>query len=240
MKPFFFIAIIASVVSLSCGEVFGHRIRGNGNIKTEARTSGEFTGVDVSGAIDLYIKQDSVRTIRIEADENLLQHIEIISEGDKLIISPESGYNLKPTSDIKVYVSSPVFKRLEASGACDIFSENKIITGNELLIDISGSCDVKIDLNAPKVVTNLSGSCNLELKGETKDFIVDGSGSTDIKCMDLLAENVSIDISGSGSAEVFASVKLDVDIRGAGSVRYKGNAKVNQNVSGSGSVKKVE
>ena len=240
MKRLFVLSLLLIVVFSSCGEIFGNRIRGNGNIKTESRSSGEFTAVDVSGAFDLYIRQDSARSIRIEADENLMKHIETISDGQRLIIRPEGGYNLKPTGNIKVYVSSPVFKRLEASGACDIYSENKIITDHELFIDLSGSCNVKIELHALKVSADLSGSCDINLKGETKDFKVAGSGSTDIKSMDLLAENVSIDISGSGSAEVFASVKLDVDISGSGSVKYRGNATVNQNISGSGSVKKVE
>jgi hypothetical protein len=47
-------------------------------------------------------------------------------------------------------------------------------------------------------------------------------------------------ISGAGSAEVYASVKLDATVSGAGNVNYKGNAsEVNQHVSGAGSVKKV-
>ena len=69
---------------------------------------------------------------------------------------------------------------------------------------------------------------------------VDGSGSSHFRCFDLMAEIVSVDISGAGDAEVFASVKLDVDVSGAGSVKYKGNATVSQKVSGSGSVSKVE
>ena len=50
-----------------------------------------------------------------------------------------------------------------------------------------------------------------------------------------------MDISGAGSAEVYASVKLDAEVSGAGTVRYKGNAtNVSQHVSGAGSVNKVE
>jgi len=235
-----FLALISSFVLASCGEVFGDRIRGNGNIKTETRSAGEFNSVDVSGAMDLYVKHDSVRSVRIEADENLLQHIVVIEEGHKLVIRPERGYNLKPSGAIKVYVSSPVFHRLEASGACDIISENKIMSDGELVIDMSGSCDADVELNAPKVFADMSGSSDITLKGETKDLVIDGSGSTGVKSMELMAENVQIDISGAGSAEVFASVKLDVDISGAASVTYKGNAAVSQKISGSGSVKKVE
>jgi Putative auto-transporter adhesin, head GIN domain len=53
-------------------------------------------------------------------------------------------------------------------------------------------------------------------------------------------ENTKVDISGAGSAQVFASVKLDAEVSGAGSVTYKGNAvNVSQHVSGVGSVNKV-
>ena len=99
---------------------------------------------------------------------------------------------------------------------------------------------MKIELDAPEVYADLSGACSVQLKGSTKNLRMEGSGSSDFKCMELLAENVEVDISGSGYAEVYASVKLDVDVSGAGDIKYKGNATVNQHVSGAGSVKKVE
>jgi Putative auto-transporter adhesin, head GIN domain len=240
MKRLLFVSVLSIIVLSSCHHFFGERVRGNGNIKSEGRNAGQFISVDVGGEIDVYIKQDSVRSIRVEADENLLPYIEVISEGDKVYIHEMDGYNLNPSRGIKVYVSSPVFKNLEASGACNIFSENQIVSSEGISIDLSGSSDVKIDLKASKVDAEVSGACTVELKGETKEFKIGGSGSTDIKCINLVAENVDIDISGSGEAEVYANAKLNVQVSGSGDVRYKGNASVTQDVSGSGSVKKVD
>ena len=216
------------------------KVRGNGTIKTENRTAGTFTGVDVGGNFDLYVKQDSTRSVRIEADENLMQYIEVKMDGDKLVVQPKDGYNLSGSKQIKVYVSSPVLNKLEASGACDIIGENKITSTETMYIDLSGASDVKLELKAPKVETTSSGAGSISLKGETKDFSVDGSGSTDINCFELMAENTTVELSGAGDAQVFASVKLDVQVSGAADVKYKGNATVNQSVSGAGSVKKVE
>ncbi len=240
MKLFFVLALFSATMVTSCNFVNGKRIRGNGNIKTESRTSGMFTNVDVSGNIDLYVKQDSANSVRVEADENLMEYIVIRTEGDKLIVEPEDGYNLSSSKDIKVYVSSPLFKRLDASGACDIIGENKITSAEMIVIDLSGASDVKLELKAPKVEAELSGAGSIRLKGETKDFSVSGSGSSDIKCMELMAENVDVHITGAGDAEVFASVKLDVSVSGAGNVKYKGNAVVNKSISGAGSVKKLD
>jgi hypothetical protein len=240
MKRLFLIALLPVSIFTSCHHFMKDKVRGNGTIKTENRTVGSFTGVDVGGNIDLYIKQDSTRSIRIEADENLMQYIEVRMEGDELVIQPKDGYNLSGSKQIKVYVSSPVFKRLEASGACDIIGENKIIAAEDFYIDLSGSCDIKLELKTPKVSAESSGAGSISLKGETKDFSVDGSGSTDINCFELMAENTSVELSGAGDAQVYASVKLDVQVSGAADGRYKGNAAVTKDISGAGSVKKID
>jgi len=220
--------------------MFRDKVRGNGTIKTETRTAGDFTRVDVHDHFDVYIRQDSARSVRIEADENLLEYIDVHNSGSTLIIEARDGYNLKGSRAMKVYVSSPAFEAVEASGACSIFSENRISAPGGFSIDLSGASDAELELNAPKVNADLSGAGSIKLKGETKDFYVDGSGSSSIKCMDLMAENVTVGISGAGNAEVYASVKLDVKVSGAGHVKYKGNASVNQRISGAGSVTKQD
>jgi len=240
MKRIFFLAVFSVLFFSSCREVFGKRIRGNGAVKIENRSAGQFDGVHVSGSIDVYVRQDSVASIKVEADENLQEYVIIDNDGGMLEIYQKRGINLKPSRSIKVFVSSPAFTHFKASGACDIFSENKINSAEEISIDLSGASDIKMDVKAPKIEANVSGAGTISLKGETRDFVADGSGSTDIKCFDLLAENVDVEISGAGDAEVFASVKLDVRVTGAADVKYKGNATVNQKVSGAGSVKKVQ
>ena len=240
MKRFVVFSFLIAVLFSSCGEVFGKRIRGNGTVKTENRTAGQFSSVNVSGDIDIYVKQDSSAAIRVETDENLLEYVVVENENGTLNIHQKNGTRLKPTNGIKVYVSGSSFRHFEASGACDIYSENKITGSEAISIHLSGASNIKMELNAPKVNADLSGAGTISLKGETKDFSVDGSGSTDIKCFDLLTENTRVDLSGAGNAEVFASVKLDVHVSGAADVKYKGNATVSQDVRGAGTVKKAD
>ncbi len=216
------------------------KVRGNGTIKTESRTAGTFTGVDVGGNIDLYVKQDSARSIKIEADENLMQYIEVKMEGEKLMIQPKDGYNLSGSKHIKVYVSSPVFREIEASGACDIIGENVLTSTDEIAIDVTGASNAELELKAPKISIDMTGASDVKLKGQTKDLHIEASGASHAKCYELLSENADVDVTGASSAEVFASIKLNADASGASDVRYKGNATVTQSTSGAGSVKKVE
>jgi len=233
------VAASALLIFSSCREIFARRIQGNGNIATQTRYAHQFDGINVSGDIDVYVKQDSATSIRVEADENLQQYIETINDDHVLYIRPEMGYHLWSTKQIKVYVSSPLFKEFEASGACQVFSDGKITSSSAIDIDLSGSCGAMLDLNAPKISAGASGACTIQLKGQTKEFNLQGSGSTTVRCFDLLSENVDVDISGAGNAEVYASAKLSGSISGAADVHYKGNAQTDIQTSGASSVMKA-
>lgn len=241
MKKLIFLLFVLPVfIFSSCRYIGGKRVSGSGHVISQTRSAGQFNSIHVSGAIQVYVKQDSASSIKVEGDDNLLEYVEVIDEGDELQIKTRDGYNLSPSKDIRVYVSSPVFKNFDASGACKIISENQVTSSERIDIDLSGASDVKMDVNAPKITAGSSGAGTIELKGQTKDFEVEGSGATNIKCVDLMAENVSVHMSGAGDAQVYASSKLDVHVSGAGSVKYKGNASVSQNVSGAGSVSKMD
>ena len=239
MRQALLVAVCSFLLFSSCREIFAKRIRGNGNITTQTRSAGSFNSIDVSGSIDVYVKQDSSSSIKVEADDNLQQYVETVNEGNVLRIRTEQGYNLRSSRQIKVYVSAAMFSRFEASGACNLFSQGKITSASEMDYDLSGSCDLTMDVNAPKISAVASGACTLTLTGQTKDFHVRGSGSTTIKSFDLLAENVDLDISGAGDAQVYASVKLTGSLSGAGSVDYKGAAQSDIHTSGATSVKKI-
>lgn len=240
MRQIFIIAAVSLLLFSSCREIFAKRIRGNGNITTQTRSAGDFNSIDVSGSINVYARQDSSPSIRIETDENLQQLVETIEQGGVLHIRERPGFHLRSTRPIKVYVSSRSFKNFEASGACDVFGEGKITGNTDVHFELSGSCDADMDLSAPKISVDMSGAGKIKLKGDTKEFRVHGSGSTDIKCIDLVADNVDLDISGAGDAEVYANVKLTGSISGAASVRYKGAAQADIHTSGATSVKKVD
>jgi hypothetical protein len=239
MKYILWLTVISTLCLGSC-RLFGKRIKGNGNITTVSNNARGYTGISVSGSIDVYVRTDSAQSVKVTTDDNLQEYIDISEDGGKLRIKVKGNYNLKPTSGIKVYVAGPDFRNLSASGACDLFTEGRVTGSGSVSISLSGACDADLDLNAPRISGNLSGAGSLTLKGETRDLELDGSGSSSFKCLGLMSENVDVDITGSGDAEVFASVKLDVSVTGSGSVKYKGNASVSQRVTGSGSVRKLE
>ena len=239
MKRFLLIAA-GSLVLLSSCHFFHKRVRGSGNVIMQSRNISNFTGVSISSAMDLYVKQDSAFSVKVETDDNLQRYIIVREEGGLLRISQENNLNLDVTGKIKVFVSAPAYKSLEATGACNIFSENMLSSNEAIDIDLTGASSASVELKSPKVSADLTGASALALKGETKEFSIEGSGSSNVRCFDLKTEETRIEMSGACDAEVSASVKLDVRASGASDVKYKGSPSVSQDVSGAGSVKKVQ
>jgi len=239
MKKLLILTFTLLIFLSSCYDP-GRRVKGNGNIQTQEKQVSPFDEVEVHGAIDVLVSQGDLQPIKIEGDGNLLRLIEIDQRGDRLIIRKRQGYNLLPTRKMKIYLSSPSFKVINAHGACDIIGQTKIANRDNLDLDVSGAGSIRMEVDAPKVNAGISGAGLVNLKGQTKDFELGLSGAGKARCYELLSENTQVRISGAANAEVYASMKLDVDVSGAGNVKYKGEATdINKNISGAGSVKKA-
>jgi hypothetical protein len=242
MRKYSWPIILFLLVFCSCRHFWGRHVRGNGNLKTEERTVSSFKDLQVSSTANVYLTQGDLKPVKIEGDENLLPYVEVYEDGDRLVIKNRDGYNLDMNDgSIKIYVTAPQFHHISVSGAGDINGENKITSTDEIEMNLSGAGNIKMNVDAPKVSADISGVGSIYLNGQSKDVDLGISGAGSAHCYDLMAENTSVTISGVGSAEVFASIKLDAQVSGAGSVDYKGNAtQVNQHVSGVGSVNKKE
>ena len=222
----------------SCYYLGFKRIRGNGVMASETRNTGAFSGVHVKGGIDVVLIQGTGNELKIEGDQNLLQYIQVVQNGDMVEISTRRDVHLSPRAGLRIYATAPVFSRLSISGSGDLKSQNTLTSNAPIEAKINGSGDMNLNIDAPAVTAGISGSGDIVISGTTRDFKSSITGSGDIKCFGLLSETASVDISGSGDAQVSASKQLSVDIKGAGDVRYKGNPTINQSIKGSGSVAK--
>jgi hypothetical protein len=224
----------------ACKYVGGKRVTGNGNVTTQQRNISDFNAVEVQGSFDVYISQGPAHTVRVEAEENLMEYIEVEKDGDELEVHFKRNHNIRTKKPVKVYVTAPSFTHFTVSGSGNIISQTKITNPSQLDIDIAGSGDAKLEVDAPTINAEIGGSGSVLLRGNTRTFNGEIGGSGSLKAYDLLSETSDIDIAGSGDAEVFASKKLDVTVAGAGNVNYKGNPSISQSIAGSGNIKKVD
>lgn len=240
LRCFSSICLVLFLCFTSCRFVGSKRVEGNGQRVTVSRTAGEFEGVEVRGGVDLVLITGDNHDIRIEADQNLIDYIEVHNNGGVVSVSSRDGYNLRSNGGIKVYATAPSFREVSVAGSGDISSQGKVVNNRELDLQIKGSGDIHLAVDAPRVETEIAGSGSARLEGNTREFAAAIKGSGDVHAFDLLSEHANVDIAGSGNAEVFASKKLSVEIKGAGNVAYKGTGAVSQRIMGSGNVQQVQ
>ncbi|PSL50227.1 putative autotransporter adhesin-like protein [Chitinophaga niastensis] len=231
-------AFLAFFLLDSCNVISQNRVNGNGHVIKEDRQVPAFHRLKVEGSMDVYLSQGPAKAAVIEAEDNITPLIEILEEDGRLIVRQKRNTSISTHKDIIVYLTTPDVDDISLSGSGDVKLTDKFNAKDDLKLRLSGSGNIKGEINAPHVKADIAGSGNMELKGETKDVNLSIAGSGNFEAEDLLAENVTVSIAGSGDADVHASVKLDAKIMGSGDVKYKGTPQISSSVMGSGSVQK--
>lgn len=213
-------------------------IKGSGIVKKENRAVAGFNSVQISGSFSVTITQDTAESLMLEADDNILEHIKTEVKDGSLEI--KLAKPIRDAEALNIYLGVKSLKSLQGSGSLDLKSQGAL-TFKVLDIGLSGSADLDMDVAGEELNATISGSGKLRLKGNVARTSYSVSGSAQIEAFDLKSDNVSVDISGSGDADVYAATSLDVEVSGSGDVRYKGSPpKIRQSISGSGSLEKVE
>lgn len=237
MKYFSFLLLIA-VLASSCN-LIGNRIRGNGKITSKTYTLKDFTGVDIGGAKQIFLKQDSAFSVKIETDENLFDYLNVMVDNGLLRVNSKNSSWLDPSGEIKVFITMPTAKKIEVSGASSISTENRFSADEKISVNLSGASEGTLDVRAPVLDLRASGASTLTISGETRDVKSDASGASTINSFDLKSENHNAEASGASSIDLFASISLKANASGASDITYKGNpSTLKQNASGGSEVKK--
>lgn len=238
---YIFLAFFAALVFTSCGLVDHDTVRGSGTVVTQDRNVGSFDEIELNGGIVVRLKLDSVHSVKVEGDDNLMEYIEVSVSNGRLLVKQRDNTSINSKGRITVYVTAPAIKKFELSGATKIVAEGQFAAQSQLDIDLEGASQIELSVKAPIVNIQASGASTVTVNGETRTLNVEGSGASKIKAFELLSENTTVDLSGATSAEVYASVSFKAEADGASHVRYKGNAAdIKQEANGAGSIKKVD
>lgn len=237
MKKLYLPLLLAAFV-LSCN--YRETVRGNGNVITESRTVSSFKNIQLRGSMNIKLVNGSAQSVEIQGEENILPYVETNVSGGKLMVKYTDDIHINTRRDVTVTVTLPELQELDITGSGDITGETKFTSNDDISLGITGSGNMKLELDAPSIEAKITGSGDMYLSGNTRDITCNTTGSGKIDATGLKAENAVVKTFGSGNIHVFASVKLDATINGSGDITYKGGASVSSKVHGSGSVKAVD
>ncbi len=210
-------------------------LRGNGVQGDEIRDVAGFTGVVSEGEFDVFIVPDSSFSVKLEADENLIQYISTRISGNTLIVDQGTRKCLRSDNPIRITVYMPKVEYLNLTGSGMITGDN--IAGEKLRVELTGSGLIDLrGLNLGLLDALITGSGEMIFWGETLDADLDITGSGMVKAYHLESVNCIANISGSGNMEIRVEKQLTAYISGSGNIYYQGNPGVSANITGSGAV----
>lgn len=211
----------------------------------QTRQVDEFDGISVSGAIELYVSQGDQSVAVSAAESEKVSEIETYVENRILIIrfkTKKSWWSDQWNTtgrNFRAYVSAPQIKSLNLSGSGNIKIEGLLKTP-ELELEISGSGNISGRIKTEDLEVTQSGSSNVKLSGEATTAKFECSGSGNIISGELSIDVCTVEMSGSGNAELLINKELSAEISGSGNIRYKGDGNIiNSSVAGSGKIRKL-
>lgn len=231
------IAVFLATFSLMVFAACNKTINGSGHYITDIRTIGAFTAIESDGDFDVILTKDSLFTLSVYGEDNIVPEIKTVISGDQLVLGYNNSNNSIHDNGVTIYITAPLIEGLNLLGSGS-FSSDSTFDPTAATLNIGGSGNIDFDVNCSSIITNISGSGSITLHGMTTDAQHTISGSGNIHAFNLPCNTANINISGSGTCEVNVSDLLQVTISGSGDVIYQGNPPIiTTNISGSGHVK---
>lgn len=212
-KIFKIILVVVFIPFVSCSRVFDSqdRVIGQGPLVKEERLLTTFSKVYSQIGADINIIESNDYSIEISIQENLLPYLSTRVVSNELVIS-FNNVSVQTSETITIDVYVPMVSRFSLSGA-----------GN-------------INSNLPIGEVYLSGSGNVKCAGETQSLDASITGAGNFDFFDMIVNDATVRISGSGNVKVFVNNNLNVTISGMGTIYYKGHPTISQTISGLGSI----
>ncbi len=164
---------------------------------------------------DIYLTQDNSQSIRIEADDNIIDEVITRKENDVLLVGLKDGSYSNVT--LRAYVSLKTIESITINGAGKVATQNSMNCDN-LDVIINGAGDINILGNGNYMYCFINGAGNVM----AKDFSIQ-------KCKAM--------VNGAGNITLNVTENLDATVNGAGNIFYYGNpANVTTSITGVGHI----
>lgn len=231
-----------SIVCLLCVAAFAKAQKVINDPNVQVRTvSGTFSGVSVSGGIDLFLSYgDEAVAVSAERTEHRDRiKTEIVNGTLRIWYESKTGItlNIGDAKKLRAYVSYKTLKSLDASGGSDVTVDGTIKSA-ELRLGLSGGSDFKGKVEVENLKVNQSGGSDINISGRTTALSVDASGGSDFNGYDLTTEICDLEASGGSDIEVTANKELSAQASGASDIHYRGKPSVKKaQASGASEVK---
>lgn len=214
---------------------FGDGIKGSGNITTKTRGANQdFKRIEVSNGIKVIVTQADNKSISVETDDNLQQHIITKIENGVLKIEADESYNATETPVVNVKL--PVINGLKTDSGSEITSTGVLISENLDVKAESGS-EINIEVEADAIKLETESGSSIEASGKALKLETSSSSGSTIDAKNLMTNEINANSESGSNTSVYPIVRLDAKASSGSSITYHKNPKtLSKKESSGGSV----
>jgi hypothetical protein len=255
MKSLFFTILITFSFTASQAQGWFSKVKGNGNVITETRTTDSYDQISAAGSFDVILVKGTEGKITLEGEENIISLIETEVKDNKLKVAFKRGVNVSYRRHITITIPFEDLNAVSFAGSGNLKSEyvikadklnaslagsgdvNLPLEGTQIKVSVSGSGNFTAQIKSQNLTASLAGSGDIELDGDSQTVEIAVSGSGDVDAKNLQSDKAKISIAGSGDVLVTSRVEIYARVSGSGNIDYYGKPqKEDIKVSGSGRV----
>lgn len=196
---------------------------------------GDFTSIQVNGAVDVYFVQSDTFKVSVLGNEKAIDEYKFFTDEDQFVIGlndyewDHKNHHIdRTTPAITAFIMAPSLKDITLYGAGDINISEGLSQASSLSINVNGAGDIECkNLEVGTVKVNVNGAGDIKLKKAVckgnAEIVVNGAGDVDakIKCL-----NASVIVNGAGDADIEVSCNdLTAECNGAGDIKLEGECK---------------
>lgn len=235
MKKYFLAIILLCVVVAASG--CSMQGTGSGKLVNQTKSVSGVNQVSLDGIGTLIIQQGDQESLTIEAEDNIMPHIQSNVNGNRLELKYDTN-TPSPTKTVKFYLTLKDPNTISLSGAGKV--ESTGLKTSSLTLSINGAGEGNMSgLDLGKLTVNISGAGRVVMAGKTTEQTVTISGAGEYFARELQSNTATMTINGAGKGTLNVSGIFNAIINGGGEINYLGNPQLNQQINGAGSIKQI-
>jgi hypothetical protein len=215
-------AVLTAAFFLGAWHPFG-QVVGSENLVTQEKFFSDFSAVHAGNGFAVEITQSSSYSIKITADDNAIDYVEVFKTGDTLTIRLKLGYSYQSLT-LRGRITMPELHELELSGGT-LGTVEGFSSAHEFVAELSGGSHLDGDFaTAGDAQFTLSGGSHLsELYGAARDLRASASSGSHLDLSDFPVRDADVNLSGGSHATINLDGRLDADLSGGSHLFYIGN-----------------
>lgn len=192
-----------------------HETEEPGGVVTRDYPLSPFTGIDLSGGLEVTIRQGAHQAVRVTAQRDLLHEVAVEASGGRLDVSHARA--IAKADPIRVDITVVSLKDLDVRAGVVV---QLIDLGDRVdrHVSLTGGSSLSGTLAAASLTLDLQGGAAVQLAGSTDSLSVVAAGGVQLHLASLRAATAALDLSAGVNASVQVTDTLSPVTLSSGSV----------------------